>query len=131
MAKAEGTGTRTYQKLRRSSQGATQQMEADMNRASGRIGQAVSSITGQIGTFGKAFVGGFVAGVTMEALRSAIVKVNELAQGVAQVGDEARRAGMSAREFQEWGYVAEQNRIGIDALVDGIKELQLRGMSSR
>lgn len=127
MAKAEGTGTRTYQKLRRSSQGATQQMEADMNRASGRIGQAVSSITGQIGTFGKAFVGGFVAGVTMEALRSAIVKVNELAQGVAQVGDEARRAGMSAREFQEWGYVAEQNRIGIDALVDGIKELQLRG----
>lgn len=127
MAKAEGTGTRTYQKLRQSSQGATQQMEADMNRASGRIGQAVSSITGQIGSFGKAFIGGFVAGAVVEALRTAIVKVNELAVGVAQVGDEARRAGMSAREFQEWGYVAEQNRIGIDSLVDGIKELQLRG----
>lgn len=127
MRQAEGTGSRTYQKLRRDSQSATRQMEEDMNRASGRIGQAVTSITGKIGTFGKAFAGGLVAGVTVEAVRAIVTKVNELARSVAEVGDAARRAGMSAQAFQEWSYVAEQNRIGIDQMVDGLKELQLRG----
>ncbi len=127
MAKAEGRGTRTYQNLRRGSKGATAQMEEDMNRASGRINQALAAVSGRIGTFGKAFLGGFIGAAALETLRGAVSRVADLAQGVAQVGDEARRAGMSAKEFQEWSYVAQQNRIGIDQMVDGLKELQLRG----
>lgn len=48
------------------------------------------------------------------------------ADAVANIGDEARRAGLSAKVFQEWAYVAEQARIPVDAITDGLKELQLR-----
>lgn len=48
------------------------------------------------------------------------------ADAVANIGDEARRAGLSAKVFQEWKYVAEQARIPVDAITDGLKELQLR-----
>lgn len=48
------------------------------------------------------------------------------ADAVANIGDEAKRAGMSAKAFQEWKYVAEQARIPVDAITDGLKELQLR-----
>lgn len=47
-------------------------------------------------------------------------------KAVAQLGDEAKRAGVSAEAFQEWKFVAEQNRISIDAMTDGLKELNLR-----
>lgn len=45
---------------------------------------------------------------------------------VANIGSEAERAGISSKAFQELGYVAQQNRIPIDALIDGMKELSLR-----
>ncbi len=122
MAKAERTGTTSYTRLRRGSSSATRQMETDMVRSSGRINQAMASISSNIGAFGKAFaVGAITTGLGMAA-REARNTVRE----IAQVGDEAKRAGMSAEGFQEWGYVAKQNRIGIDALTDGFKELSLR-----
>ncbi|WP_139837838.1 hypothetical protein [Roseovarius litorisediminis] len=49
-----------------------------------------------------------------------------VAKGVAQIGDEAKRAGVPLKEFQEWKFVAEQNRIGIDQMIDGLKELNIR-----
>lgn len=48
------------------------------------------------------------------------------ADAVANIGDEAKRAGLSAKVFQEWAYVAEQARIPVEAITDGLKELQLR-----
>ncbi|RWR29456.1 hypothetical protein D2T31_10770 [Sinirhodobacter populi] len=126
MSQAERRGTRTYQGLRRGSRGATAQMEADMKRASGSINQTMTAITGSIGKFGAAFAGGLVAGISIEALRSGIDAVERLSKEVAEVGNQARRAGVSAKEFQEWAYVAQQNRIGIDAFTDGLKEMSLR-----
>src|SRR5690606_5005138 len=38
----------------------------------------------------------------------------------------AKRAGVEVEAFQQWGYVARQNRIDIGALTDGFKELNLR-----
>ena len=35
-------------------------------------------------------------------------------------------AGLSAKAFQEWKYVAEQARIPVDAITDALKELSLR-----
>lgn len=60
-----------------------------------------------------------LAGITRAAFTTA--------KGVAQIGDEAKRAGVSLKSFQEWKFVAEQNRIAVDSLVDGLKELNLRG----
>lgn len=60
-----------------------------------------------------------LAGITRAAFTTA--------KGVAQIGDEAKRAGVSLKNFQEWKFVAEQNRIAVDSLVDGLKELNIRG----
>ncbi|PTE20119.1 hypothetical protein C5F48_19180, partial [Cereibacter changlensis JA139] len=72
------------------------------------------------------FAGGLLAGVAGAGLTGVAQRAQEVARGVAEIGDEAKRAGMSAREFQQWRFVAEQNRIGVDSLVDGFKELNLR-----
>lgn len=54
------------------------------------------------------------------------VAVRDATAQIASLGDEAKRAGLSLTAFQEWKFVAEQNRIGLDAMVDGFKELNLR-----
>ncbi|WP_297105137.1 phage tail tape measure protein [uncultured Devosia sp.] len=70
---------------------------------------------------------GGVAGLVTGLVANATVQqVRDVARGVAEVGDAAKRAGLDIRAFQELKYVAEQNRIGVDQLVDGIKELNLR-----
>lgn len=53
-------------------------------------------------------------------------RVSDVTKSVAELGDEAERAGLQVEPFQEWKYVAEQNRIGLDQMVDGFKELNLR-----
>lgn len=45
---------------------------------------------------------------------------------IASIDREARRAGISIKAFQEMKYVAEKNRIDVDAMIDGMKELSLR-----
>ncbi|MFC0200576.1 phage tail tape measure protein [Paracoccus rhizosphaerae] len=53
-------------------------------------------------------------------------QIRQTVRGIAELGDEAKRAGVEVEAFQRWRYVAEQNRIGVDALTDGFKELSLR-----
>lgn len=123
MAKAEGTATRSYTGMRRGSHSATRQMEQDMVRSTNRINQALASTSSKIGMFAKSFVAGGLAGVAAGVTAGALL---DIAKGVAEIGDEARRAGLDIEAFQQLRYVAEQNRIGVDSLVDGIKELNLR-----
>lgn len=70
---------------------------------------------------------GGIAGLVTGFVGNAVVQqVRDVARGVAEVGDAAKRAGLDLAAFQELKFVAEQNRIGVDQLVDGIKELNLR-----
>lgn len=124
--KANRTGTRTYQSLAAGSSRATKAMEQDAIRSSTRINQAFATVSTQIGTFGKAFAGGIVGGVLGMGVAGILSQIQDVARGVASIGDEARRAGLSLEAFQELKFVAEQSRIGVDSLVDGIKELNLR-----
>lgn len=74
----------------------------------------------------KSLAGG-VAGVAAGIVSASTVAViRDAASAIASIGDEARRAGLDVKSFQELKYVAEQNRIGVDSLTDGIKELNLR-----
>lgn len=85
-----------------------------------KITQSLASIQlpglgiGAAGLAGAAGVG-LVAGQVRESVRA-----------IADLGNEARRAGVDAEDFQRWQYVADQNRISLDALTDGFKELSLR-----
>jgi len=122
MKRASGTATRSYRNMRRRSHGATRQMERDMDRSTGRINRALAATSTKIGLFGKTLIGGLVAG----GIAGTISQIGRIAQGIAEIGDEAKRAGLDVKAFQELKFVAEQNRIGVDSLVDGIKELNLR-----
>lgn len=50
----------------------------------------------------------------------------EIITDIAAIDREAKRAGISVKAFQEMRYVAEKNRIDVDAMIDGLKELSLR-----
>ncbi|MCU0826141.1 MAG: phage tail tape measure protein [Tabrizicola sp.] len=126
MASAERRGTRTYTGLARGSRSATRQMEADMTSAAARINQALATTSSKVGTFAKAFIGGLAGGAVISILGSVNFQLAGTVRALAEVGDQAKRAGVSVQAFQELRYVAEQNRIPIDALTDGIKEMQLR-----
>lgn len=122
MAKAERTGTRNYRRLRQSSRSAATAMERDMVRSTTRVNQALASTTTQIGRFSRAFAAGAVAtgiGGLVGGTRNAI-------RNLAELDQQAKRAGVSVTAFQELKFVSEQSRIGVDQLVDGLKELSLR-----
>lgn len=102
----------------------------DIDRGTRQTAQVVESRMHKMGMslagFGKTFVVGLGAGVISAGLSQVTSDVVGSVRAVAQLGDEARRAGVRARDLQEWKYVAEQNRIGMDQMVDGLKEMNLR-----
>lgn len=126
MKKAESTGTRTFTGLQRGSASATRRMESDMNRAGNSINRALTATSSRIGSFGKSFAAGLAGGVVAAGFAALTTNLGQTVRGIAAVSDEARRAGVSLKVFQEWKFVAEQNRIAVDQMADGLKELSLR-----
>ncbi|APX23197.1 MULTISPECIES: phage tail tape measure protein [Salipiger] len=101
-------------------------MERDATRNTSRMARNIDSnlsrAASSVASFGKAFAVGAAAtavGVLTSNLKQGV-------RAVSQIGDEARRSGLGVEAFQELSYVATQSRIPIDALVDGMKELNLR-----
>lgn len=126
MLKAERTASQNFNKMRGTSKSATKQMEEDMLRSTTRMNQALASVSTKIGEFGKAFAGGLIGGIAAGGIAGIVTQVREVAKAVAEVGDQAKIAGLGLETFQEWKFVAEQNRIPVDALTDAMKELSLR-----
>lgn len=91
-----------------------------------RIDANLSKVGGSVLGFGKAFAAGIAGGIVATAFSGFNTNIAGMIKGIAQVGDEAKRSGLGIEAFQEWKFVADQNRIGVDQLVDGFKELNLR-----
>ncbi|CUX42438.1 MULTISPECIES: D-alanyl-D-alanine carboxypeptidase family protein [Agrobacterium] len=102
------------------------QMQTDAEKAGSGIEKAMGSAMKTVGAFGKGLAGGIIGGLAIGGLDSIIGRVGELTKGIANIGSEAKRAGLSNQAFQELSHVANQARIPVDALVDGMKELNLR-----
>lgn len=126
MKQAERTGSRSFQQLRAGSTRATRQMEADMVRSTTRINQALATTSTRIGSFGKAFIGGLAVGAAVGALEGIRQAAVDSTKAILEMSDQAKMAGVSFKAFQQLKFVAEQNRVGVDALTDGLKELNLR-----
>jgi hypothetical protein len=126
MAKASGTTEREFRKMSMSSKRATDQMEKDAIRSTTRINQAMATVGTKIGAVGKAFSAGVWGGIAGLGVAGVVGTLASLAKGISEVGDQAKIAGVNVKAFQELKYVAEQNRIGVDALTDCLKELNLR-----
>ena len=115
-------------------QKAAAQMERRAKESADRMGAAYGSVGGRIAAaLGEIQLPGLgvglagLAGAGLGAsLGIAAGQIRQTVRGIAEIGNEAARAGVQAEAFQRWQYVAEQNRIGVDALVDGFKELSLR-----
>lgn len=90
------------------------------------LGVAVSRVGGVLKNFGAGFAGGILGGLSVAGLQRIASAVGDVAKNVAMIGSNAKMAGLSNRAFQELSYVAEQSRISVDALADGMKELALR-----
>jgi hypothetical protein len=80
----------------------------------------------KVGNLAKASLAGLFAGVAAGGVGGLVAGFAAATKAVAELGDAAKMAGVSSKAFQEWRYVAEQARIPIDAMTDGLKELNLR-----
>ena len=101
------------------------QMQAASRTADSRARQIESRFSKMNAHLGKGFrsLGASIAAI---GVTGTVIGLRNLASEIATIGDEAKRAGVGVEAFQEWKYVAEQARIPVDALVDGMKELNLR-----
>lgn len=126
MAAAERRGTRTHSQLTRGAKSAAASMERDLVTATQRINAALATGATRVGQFAAAFAGGLAGGAVLQLVGSLNLQIAGTVKALAEVGDQAKRAGVSVEAFQELRYVAEQNRIGVDALTDGLKEMNLR-----
>lgn len=111
---------------RRSSTAMERRARVSADRMRNSYGRAGDSILSTFKKLGPGLAGGLVGGLTVGALSGLSTSLGRIVNETAQIGDEAKRAGVSVRALQEWSFVGKQNRIGIDQIVDGLKELNLR-----
>lgn len=96
------------------------------NRLEKRLAGAANRVSGSMNGIGKSIIAGFAGGLAVGGIDQLIGKLGNVVSSVAEVGREARRAGVSVKTFQEFKAVAQQTKIPVDALVDGLKEMSLR-----
>ena len=119
MEKASKVSGDNFSKMERRARQSGDRMEKTLAASSARVVSIMKN-------FGVGLAGGVLGGFAVGGLDQFAEGVAKIAEGMAAIGDEAKRAGLSTKAFQELKFVAEQNRIGVDSLVDGIKELNLR-----
>ncbi|KAB2759922.1 hypothetical protein F9K81_00215 [Brucella anthropi] len=108
--------------MKRGAQVSDQQMGKVEKRAKTMVVRLDKRFTDLAANFGK----GFLAGLGAMGVGGIAAAIQNVAKSFADLGREAKMAGVGVEDFQRWRYVADQNRIGIDALTDGFKELSLR-----
>ncbi len=108
--------------MKRGAQVTDQQMGKVEKRAKTMVVRLDKQFSDLAANFGK----GFLAGLGALGVGGIAGAIQNVARSFADLGREAKMAGVNVEDFQRWRYVADQNRIGIDALTDGFKELSLR-----
>ncbi len=116
-----GRATKATNDNFRKMEGRARQSAQSMERS---LGNASASIAGKLeGMFAPLMRGGaLVAGVG-----GAAIALKQIADTVAEVDREARKAGVSAQVWQQWTYVATATGMSIDGVTDALKELNIRG----
>lgn len=118
LARAKADIAKRFGEMEGSSTRASKRIQKDMETAASAAQKAFGSLKG----FATGFVGGLAAGAVSEfttAIKGAITSV-------ADLNAQAQQAGVGVEAFQRLQAAAIQTKVGTDALVDGLKELQLR-----
>ncbi|TYB85530.1 phage tail tape measure protein [Oceaniovalibus sp. ACAM 378] len=110
--------------------GASTQMERRARQSAERMrasyGKAGDSALAMFKRLAPGLAGGLAGAVTIGALDALAGRMRGIVKETAEIGDAAARAGVSIERFQELKFLGDQNRVGVDALIDGLKELSLR-----
>lgn len=109
LERARKTTNDKFRKMTESAQKNSTAMQKAMQGASAGVNMALAKIG--------------IGGLGFASITAA---VNKAMQSIISLGDEAKTAGLEVQNFQKWRYVADQNRIGVDALVDSFRELNIR-----
>lgn len=87
------------------------------------LGKSVDGLAGHIESAFAPFLRG---GAVFAGVAGAAVAVKQIADSVAEVDREARKAGVSAKTWQQWQYVAAATGARVDGITDALKELNIR-----
>lgn len=104
----------------------TKDAEKGTTRMSRGVQKNLDAMRSAAGSFAVGFAGGIAGGIVTGAIYKLTTGLAQTVKDIATMGDEAKRSGLGLQAFQEWSFVAQQNRVSLDALVDGFKELSLR-----
>ncbi|MFG1348590.1 hypothetical protein [Xanthobacter autotrophicus] len=111
--RAQKTANAKFTAIEKRAQASAGNLQAAFSGAGASIASAFSTLGGA-----GIIAGGGLAGI--------ITTLKSAATSVADLAAEAQKAGVSFASFQELKYATEQARVGVDALTDGLKEMQLR-----
>ncbi|WP_051416118.1 phage tail tape measure protein [Paracoccus sp. J55] len=117
---------RASQRMERLARQNANKIASEYEGIGGRIGKAFNGIPASLKGIGGAFLGGVAGGIALGGLDQIATSVSQITKETANLKNEASRAGISTTVFQEWKFLADQNRISVDALTDGFKEMHLR-----
>ncbi|WMS43131.1 hypothetical protein RDV64_01620 [Acuticoccus sp. MNP-M23] len=113
--------------VQRSSRRAADAMANDFERSNKRIIAQFSQVrTAVASTMGGLGIGAGVGILSGAGIAAGVREINEAASSIAEMRAEAERAGLSFQAFQELKFAFARERVSIDALTGGFKELQLR-----
>lgn len=116
MSRANDIQRRGSKSLEARARQSAQQMERTYATSFENIGKRIES------TFAPFMRGGVVfAGVA-----AAAGAVKQIADSIAEVDREARKAGVTAKVWQQWSYVATATGATVDGITDALKELNIR-----
>lgn len=117
MTRARNATNDNFKKMEGRARQSAANMEKSMSKASASIASKLE------GMFAPLMAGGaVVAGVGGAALA-----FREIANSVAEVDREARKAGVTSKVWQQWTQVATATGMSIDGMTDALKELNIRG----
>lgn len=125
MNRAGRTARTQFSRIERRGAQASRNLQAQFEGSAAGINSALSEIGVNFGGLGGIGRAGMF-GAPIAAAGAYVVALRRVSAAVADTGAEARRAGLGVEDFQELRYAAEQSRVTVSALTDGIKELQLR-----
>lgn len=117
MAKANGIQRRGSSAMEARARQSARSMESTYAKAADNIGSKLQTM------FAPLMRGGAV----IAGVGGAAIALKEIANSVAEVEREARKAGVSSKVWQQWTYVATATGMSIDGVTDALKELNIRG----
>jgi muramidase (phage lysozyme) len=98
----------------------TKQFADNTEQVTGRAAQSLAK------NFESMFSPFLRGGAMFAGVAGAAMAVKEIAASIAEVDREARKAGVNAKTWQQWQYVATATGASVDGITDALKELNIR-----